>query len=180
MRLLRVGTAGSGGCGIGVLPVWITIKQGPVVGSVLGHCCVADMMCAMQNIGSMPAHAAQAGGLLIGWQKVVEGVTMTFVSLIGAGLGTGRCHQPEVLVTQGITTGTEGPAALQNAVQPFLLQGRHAVPVDRMLQYDQIGLSQKRLLISDIDMKIRIVIVQIVDMYLRRRTRGIEQGTVGT
>lgn len=134
---------------------------------------------AVEHLGRQPGHAAGARRLVIRQQELVQGMVVVPARGIGLLAAASGGDQPEVLAMQGGAAGPIGPAQAQHVVEPELLQGRHAVPVDRVQHDHQPGLLQRTLFGVDVDVEVRVEAVQVAQLDTFRRrggSQGVEQG----
>ena len=71
------------------------------------------------------------------------------------------------------------PTVLEDQVLPLLDEGRRAVPEERVLADDDVVGEQQILLAPDVDVEVRVGLVEVVDVYPLDRARRLEQGAVG-
>ena len=72
-----------------------------------------------------------------------------------------------------------GPAEREHLVDPDLQQRRHAVPVDRVLQHDQVDGLEAPLLGLDVDVEVGIQVVQRATVDEREVVDGRQQLAIG-
>ena len=71
-----------------------------------------------------------------------------------------------------------GPAKLKHKIEPFLDDGRRRIPVEGMLQHDEIMIEEKRLLMADIDGEIGIGGIEVVKSDAGQVADGVMKGTL--
>jgi hypothetical protein len=137
------------------------------IGGMAGECRMVDVMCAMQNAGFEPVHAAEARCFLDRSREVDEGSLVHPGSGIGFRLAAGARHPQAVLALQGGGAVAIGPAVAEYLVEPVLEQARRAVPIDRVHPHHQAGACQRSLFGGNVDGEIRIAVVQRTDLKAR-------------
>ena len=85
-----------------------------------------------------------------------------------------------ILAMQGCALVAVGPAVLQHQILPFLEQRGCAVPVERMLHHDDLVTDEQLLLTGDVDIEVRVALVQIVDGHTVQIANCLDQGRITT
>ena len=83
--------------------------------------------------------------------------------MIVAEVTAGRQGLEGNLARQRRTARTVCPRVFKNQVKPLFDKGRGRIPVERMLKYNNIVALTKSLLVRNIDKKIRITRIEIVE-----------------
>ena len=124
---------------------------------LLGHA-----VCAVRDEGGKDLHPAQACGLLQGSQELLDRVVVVAFPLVGDLASPGRNGAQERLSAQRRALTPVGPAVLEHQVLPLLQDRRARVPVERVLEDDDVVLLEQTLLPRDVDVEVRVRLVEIV------------------
>ncbi len=133
---------------------------------------VARPVRPVQQERRQEAHAAQRRRLLVRRQEGVEEVAVVAVRPVRVLRPAGARDQPDVLAAQHVAAGAVGPAEGEHVVDPELEQGRHAVPVQRVLPDDQARGGERGLLGGGVDQVVGIERVQVAHRDPTRRARA--------
>ena len=84
----------------------------------------------------------------------------------------------QFLTMQSVATLAEGEAVLEDEILPFFQQGRSAVPVERMLEDDELVIAEGLLLGGDVDVEIEVLFVQILKCHTRQISYRIDESSI--
>lgn len=119
-----------------------------------------------------PFHPAEEGRLLEGREEFVDGevvVAGASVSLCGATRGE---RGDERFAVEDVVPVAVGEAVFEHEIEPLFQEGGATIPVERMLEDDDVVGPQELLLMGDVDVKIGVGLVEIVKRDARHGPRG--------
>jgi hypothetical protein len=124
-------------------------------------------------------HAAEAHRLFKGGKEFRHREMVVPISLIRVRRPAGGQSSQSGFSVKAIPAAAVGKAIFQHQIAPLFLQRRATVPIKRMLKYDDVVVLQQLLLARNVDVKVWIRLVQIVERDAwqvpgRRRQRTID------
>src|SRR5687768_5553379 len=108
-------------------------------------------------------HAAQIRGLIPRREQLADREPVVAALLVRGLRTTGRDRVERDLAAQLRAAGTVGPPVLEHEVLPLLEDRWDRVPVERVLEHDDVVLEQQLLLEPDVDSQRRIFLVEVAD-----------------
>ena len=140
---------------------------------------VIDLMCAVQHQRRQPVHAAIACGHFHHRHEGRERELVDALRRVACRRCSGGRHPETRLADQRGAAFTGGPAVGEHRVEPELLQRRCGVPHERVLPDDQAGFEQQFTFGGDIDLEIRVAVVQRADSHRGHAARRFQQHAIG-
>ena len=120
-------------------------------------------------------HAAEVSGLFERCQKFPNTEPIATLSGVGRFRSAGSGRGEPIFALQLMFAVAISPAALQHDIEPFFEQRWAAIPVGRVLKYDDIVLTQKFLLRLHVDIEIRIGLIEVMKRDLLDRLRCVSE-----
>ena len=132
-------------------------------------------MDAHDRKGRQPNHPAQVGRGLERGGQFPDAIAVQPVSPVTGLIATGGQGFEGDLAGQGIAGGALGPGVLENQVVPLLDDGRCRVPVERVLEDNDVVAFAKLLFVGDINEEIWVAGVKIMKRNAIERFHGLPQ-----
>ena len=123
----------------------------------------------------MVAHAAEVKGLFQRGQQLAHGKAVITFGLVSRRPAAGADHAQHPFAAQRFPLRTVGPAMFQYQVLPLFEEGWRAIPIKGVLQDDQIMVGQQLLFTGNVDVKIRISLVEIIQGDARQLGQAAQQ-----
>ena len=124
-------------------------------------------------------HAAELRRLLERQQEVEQGPLVVTRAAIRFGGAPGGDGGEPLLASQGMSLRAVGIAIFQHQVHPLLHDGGAGVPVEGVLEDDEIVLCQQCLLALHVYIHVRVLLIEVVQGDPLQAVDGLQQLPVG-
>ena len=112
-------------------------------------------MCAVDDKRRQVLHATQAKGLLDWGEELSHGEVIDASRRVAGLAAPDRDRAHRLLAQKRVASGSIGPSVLEDEIYPLLEERGRAVPVERMLQDEDLVGDEKLLLTLDIYVEVR-------------------------
>ena len=129
----------------------------------------------MHDEGRQIFHAAEPRRLLEGREQFAQGeavVTLFCISILRSARAE---HAQESLAVQRRPAFPVGEAVFEHEVLPFLEHGGRTVPVERVLENDEVVRGEELLFVLHVELKIVVPLVQVVERHPVEPAHGVRQ-----
>ena len=137
------------------------LEQSPVLPSELLEILFGATVRSVDHEGRQPGHAAQGHGALQRAEELGQGEAVKSIELIRGFRAAGGQNVEGHLAFEGGAPGTIGPAEAEHQVDPLLDQRRGGIPVERMMEDDDVVGQKQALLFDHVDVEVWIDFVEI-------------------